>query len=42
VQRGAVWNSLLSLSPEQPQQMLLSISLKHKQPLTNTSGVQMA
>lgn len=33
-----MWNSLLQLSPEQPQQMVLSISLKHKQLLTNTSG----
>ncbi|WIA30252.1 hypothetical protein OEZ86_000342 [Tetradesmus obliquus] len=39
VQQGAVWNSLLQLSPEQPQQMVLSISLKHKQLLTNTSVV---
>jgi hypothetical protein len=38
VQQGAVWDSLLSLSPEQPQQMMLSISLKHKQLLTNKSG----
>jgi hypothetical protein len=39
VQQGAMWDSLLSLSPEQPQQMMLSISLKHKQLLTNKSGV---
>jgi hypothetical protein len=39
VQQGAVWDSLLSLSPQQPQQMMLSISLKHKQLLTNKSGV---
>jgi hypothetical protein len=39
VQQGVVWNSLLSLAPEQPQQMMLSISIKHKQLLTNTSGV---